>query len=361
MGPIASQSHGFKFFMEKFLKEGLAKEGLILSSPLEFRDYESAFHQLLTAQWNDFQVAGFLMALRMIPVTGTILGAGAKVMRELATGPSHTSWTGKGTFADNCGTGGDGSQSFNLSTAAAIVAASAGVKIAKHGNRSVTSLCGSADLLFAIGFPDTLEIDLAVSLLEETGLTFFFAPLFHPALKRLAPVRRGLGVPTIFNLLGPLANPLRPDCQLIGVSHSADLLPVAEAMVTLGMRRGLVVHSRDGLDELSPAAISDGYFVKEGILEPMTIDPADYKITATLEDLKGGDAQANKVLLETLLAGGHPGLAQAVSLNAGALLWMTGLKPSLGEGYARAEQVIRDGSAASFLKHWVQTAQKLAS
>ncbi len=336
-------------------------EHLTSGEGLKAQDFESAFRSLLNGDWNDYQAAGFLVGLRFLPLTGSLLSAGARVLRELAVTPTQALGVGLRPFADNCGTGGDGSQSFNISTASAIVAAAAGVKIAKHGNRSVTSLCGSADLLFALGFPEALEVDQAVALLQQTGLTFFFAPLFHPALKRLAPVRRGLGIPTLFNILGPLANPLKPDFQVLGVSQAANLGPVAEALVSLGVQGGLVVHSRDGLDEISPVAITDGCLVKHGQIQPIVIDPKDYSITATLEDLKGGDAHMNAHLMDQLLSGRHPALAQVVSLNAGALIWLTGHRPDLGEGYQRALQVLRDGSSKAFLNHWIKSAQNLVT
>jgi anthranilate phosphoribosyltransferase len=336
-------------------------ERLMGGESLSTQDFESVFSCLLSGAWNDYQAAGLLVGLRFLPLTGALLSAGARVLRDLAVSPTEALGAGFRPFADNCGTGGDGSHSFNISTAAAIVAAAAGVKIAKHGNRSVTSLCGSADLLFALGFPESLEVDKAVSLLEQTGLTFFFAPLFHPALKSLAPVRRGLGIPTLFNILGPLANPLRPDFQVLGVSQAAYLAPVADALAALGVQGGLVVHSRDGLDEISPGAITDGYLVKSGHIQQIVIDPKEYGITATLEDLKGGDVKTNASLMDQLLAGHAPGLAQTVSLNAGALIWLTGHRPNLAEGYHQALKVLRDGSAKAFLSHWIDSAQKLAS
>ena len=239
---------------------------------LELSELEEVFSKMFSGSLSPVQLSAILCGLRAQGESGRELYAGAKTMREAAAlvklDPSLR------PLIDNCGTGGDGSHSFNISTAAAIVAASCGVKVAKHGNRSVSSKCGSADLLFAAGLPDTLTPEGTIELLKQTGFTFFFAPHFHPVMKHVMPVRKELGVRTIFNFLGPLANPIQPEFQLIGVGMKDILMPMAEALKALGTQKALVVHSRDGLDEISSAAVTDAVHLDSGHLTEIEIDPS---------------------------------------------------------------------------------------
>lgn len=329
---------------------------------------ENVFSAMLAGACSPAQIAAILTALRLRGENASTMSAGATAMREAAGNfPLQDKLR---PIADNCGTGGDGSHSFNISTASAIVAAAAGVRVAKHGNRSVSSKCGSADLLFAAGFPDTLSPTQVFQLLEKTGFTFFFAPHFHPGMKHIMPVRQALGVRTIFNLLGPLANPIRPDVQMIGVGSRQYVEPMAEAAKALGMRRALIVHSRDGLDEISPADVTDAAFLDRGKVSSIEISPKAFKISGSIQELKGGDSAENLGILRRLLDGrshlsGAESVFDAVKLNAGALLWLYGESPgtpaNLEVGVQVAEETLTSGRAKKFFQDWLGTAKQLAT
>ncbi|MEN9835411.1 MAG: anthranilate phosphoribosyltransferase [Pseudomonadota bacterium] len=333
-------------------------ERLLSGSRLTVEENQAIFAGMLDGSLSEVEVAATLAAWRLVGEDSGELYAGALVMRRHAVKLDIPA--ALRPLIDNCGTGGDGSNSFNLSTAAAIVAASAGVRVAKHGNRSVSSKCGSADLLFAAGFPPTLSTEAAGQLLAQTGFTFFFAPSFHPLLARLATIRKQLRVRTVFNLLGPLANPLRPEYQLIGVGAPKYLRPMAEALRLLGIERGLVVHARDGLDELSPTAVADAYQVEGQALKEIVIDPKDFAIRAKPDDLAGGDAAYNLERLHSLLDGKAPGLSDAVALNAGAVIWLAGRAPDLAAGVRVARERLQSGVTKEYFKSWLAAAHTLA-
>jgi anthranilate phosphoribosyltransferase len=332
-------------------------EKLLTRQPVGESECEVAFTAMLEGRLSEAEIAAFLTALRAKGEDFSDLAAGARAMRARAGALSIP--VSLRPLADNCGTGGDGSGSFNISTTAAIVAASLGVRIAKHGNRSISSKCGSADLLFRAGFPESLSISGTAALLEKTNFTFFFAPNFHPAMKFVGPVRKALGIRTIFNLLGPLANPISPEVQLIGVGAHGYLKPMAEAAMKIGIGTTLVVHSRDGMDEISPSAVTDCVLAKGGKLTEMTLDPATIGISGS-HDLNGGDADANFKILTKLLAGEGSPCADAVALNAGALLWLTGNSADIKDGYLRAKAQISSGKSRDFFNNWVATAKSLA-
>lgn len=338
--------------MRKFL------EKLISGAPPDEAEITDAFSKMFRNEIDDVTKAALLVALRSTGESGLILSAAARVMREHAVAPATPLATRP--LADNCGTGGDGAGSFNISTAAALVAASAGVKVAKHGNRSVSSKCGSADLLFEAGFPADLSSVQTISLLEKTGLTFFFAPNFHPALKHIMPVRRSLGIRTVFNLLGPLANPIRPEFQIIGVGARDALRPMGEALSSLGVRRALIVHSRDGMDEISPEAITDALLIEEQKIVAMEINPKSFGVSSRAEGLAGGDAAFNLVLLNELLSGKTGAIADTVALNAGALLWICAKVPNMESGFKLAQDLLQKGAVRHFFSSWISTAKELS-
>lgn len=338
------------------LRETLEK--LLSGKDLNAPEIERVFATMLSGDLPASQIAGFLTAWRIRGEKKTELSAGARAMRRHAAKvdlpPSVR------PLIDNCGTGGDGSNSFNISTAAALVAACAGARVAKHGNRSSSSQCGSADLLFEAGFPLDLSPTAAVQLLEKTGMTFFYAPNYHPMLKHVTPVRKSLAVRTIFNLLGPLANPIAPDYQIIGVGAHQYLMTVAEALAELGIKKALVVHSRDGLDELSPSAVTDAVLVEHGTTKAFEIDSAPLGVSASLADLAGGDPAHNFAILQRILAGQGEGITQAVCLNAAAVLWICGRTASLKEGYELATVQVSSGAAKNFFDRFISTAKSLA-
>ena len=332
-------------------------ERLLDGTALAMSEIDALFEQMFAGALSDAELAAILAGWRIRGETAAELAAGARAMRKQAA-PTPIPKSSR-PLIDNCGTGGDGAHSFNISTAAAVVAAAAGAKVAKHGNRSVSSRCGSADLLFELGFPADLSPDAAAKLLDQTGFTFFFAPTFHPAMRHVAPVRKALGVRTIFNLLGPLANPIAPERQVLGVGAKRFVRPMAEALAALGIEKALVVHSRDGLDELSPAAVTDAILIDRGILKDIAIDPATLGVKATLADLAGGDASVNAGIMRNLLAGKAPGVVEAVVLNAGAVLWLYGTAGDLKGGIQLARQAIQSGKANTYMQTWLAAAQKL--
>lgn len=333
-------------------------ERLFRGDELSEEAINGLFDAMLGGHMEPAHIAALLTAWRMRGESADELALGAAYLRKHASRPLID--PALRPLADNCGTGGDGANTFNISTGAAIVAAASGARIAKHGNRSVSSRSGSADLLFEAGFPQELSADAAVALLGATGLTFFFAPNFHPVMRHVGPVRKALGVRTIFNLLGPLANPLAPEVQLVGVGSRAQTWPMAEALRRLGTKRALIVHSRDGLDEISPAATTDYVLLDGGRLRAGSIDPDKLGIDARRSDLGGGDAKHNRQLLDRVLDNDGGGLGAAVALNAGALLWLTAAARDLAAGYATARATLASGAAKSFFHGWIARARSLA-
>jgi len=258
-------------------------------------------------------------------------------------------------LVDTCGTGGGTVPTFNISTAAAFVAAGAGASVAKHGNRSFTSQCGSADVLEALGVRISLDAAEAGRVLREACITFLFAPTFHPAMKHAGPVRRELAVPSVMNLLGPLANPAGVRRQVVGVADRDRAPLVAGALARLGAEHALVVHGRVGMDEISPVGITEVWEVRAAHVSTWELDPARYGLAITdSAALRGGNPAANAARIEGLLADAPaaddaPGLA-ALLLNAGAAVYVAGIVPSYEEGIARARGVVATGAARAALE-----------
>jgi anthranilate phosphoribosyltransferase len=303
----------------------------------------------------DLQIAALLGALAARGETVDELTGFVRGMRERAT-VLPLSDEERGRLVDTCGTGGDGSGTFNISTGAALVAAAAGAWVAKHGNRSVTSRCGSADVLEALGIPVTLGPEQAAACLRATGFVFLYAPIWHPAMARVKDARRILGFRTIFNLAGPLTNPAGARAQVMGV-YSRDRVPlVAETMMRLGIRHAFVVHGADGLDEISTTGETDIATVC-GDIEPNQQKPRHFHPRevglplSKMEDLQGGDAKANAEILEAILTGRDNGpCCDIVLLNAAAALVASGLAGNLNEGLEQGREAIRDGAAALVLE-----------
>ena len=263
-----------------------------------------------------------------------------------------------GDVFDTCGTGGDRSGTFNISSAAAVVIAACGVKVAKHGNRSVSSLCGSADVFEQLGVNVAATPAVVERTLHEANIAFFFAPTFHPSMKHAGQTRRELGIRTAFNLLGPLTNPAGARRQIVGVPRPelADL--VARALVVLGSERAWVVHGVDGLDEISTTGYTKVLECRNGTVNSFYIHRADFGIRkAAPEDLRGGDAAANAAIVRDVLTG-KPGAARdVVVLNAGAALFVAGCAPSVRDGVAAAAAVIDAGKAAATLESMIRSSQ----
>jgi anthranilate phosphoribosyltransferase len=265
---------------------------------------------------------------------------------------------------DTCGTGGDGAETINISTAAAILVAAAGVPVAKHGNRSVSSRCGSADVLEASGVVLDITPEMMAALHDEVGISFLFAPRLHPAMKAVMPVRRILGVRTVFNLLGPLTNPAGIERQVIGVWGPEVQGLMAAALADLGARHALVVHSEDGLDEISVCAPTSTIEVQDGeITGESRIDPADLGIEVSdPASLKGGDTTENLRRMRAILGGEEQSSAAvAVALNAGAALYVAGVAENIEQGFHRADEMRRSGIALARLEAWGNRSQELVA
>jgi anthranilate phosphoribosyltransferase len=288
------------------------------------------------------QIAGLLIGLAMKGERPAELVGFATTMREHAL-PLPGS---RGSVFDTCGTGGDRSGSFNISTASAIVVAACGVRVAKHGNRSVSSQCGSADVLQALGVHVQMSPDTAGRCLDNAGIAFLFAPTFHPAMKHAAQARRDLGVRTAFNLLGPLTNPARPSRQIVGVPRPELTELLARTLLALGAERAWVVHGADGLDELSTTGHTKVSEVRAGTVHTFYVHPADYGLPkASAGALKGGDSAVNAGIVERVL-GGEPGAPRdVVLLNAGAALMVAGAADHVQGGIRQAADAIDSGAA----------------
>lgn len=302
---------------------------------------------LMAGQCGVVEAAAFLVALRMKGETAAEVATAAAVLREHMLG-----WEpGCAGVLDTCGTGGDGSGTFNISTATAFVAAAAGVPVVKHGNRAVSSCSGSADVLAALGVPVEEDAAGARRCLERAGLAFCFAPLFHPALKHVALVRRQLGVPTIFNCLGPLANPAGAPYQLLGVGRPELLDLLAGALAQLGTRRALIVHGADGLDEISLTGPTNVRQVHQGQVTSLRWTPADFGLQpCALTDLQASDAQASAAIIRQVLAGQEGPALRIVVANAAAALLTAEHVSTLTEGVAKAREAIHSGRAQEVLE-----------
>lgn len=334
------------------------KEVLALLSEgrdLEAGEMESAVGVIMDGQASAVEMAAFLAALRVKGETVTELVAAVKAMRARAVKVDV-----EGSLLDTCGTGGDGLGTFNISTATAFVAAAAGARVAKHGNRAASGKVGAADVLEALGARIDLGPDQAARCLQETGIAFLFAPIYHPAVKHVAPVRRELGFRTLFNLIGPLSNPAGADCQLLGLFSADWLEPVAEALQSLGTRRALVVHGADGSDEISAVGPTLVVEVADGRRRSYSLDPAEVGVeTCSMSELLGSDAEGNAALIREILAGKESAPARAVQLNAAAAIWISGCCGSFEDGVAKAASVLAEGLALEVLDSFVGLSQEL--
>ncbi len=307
------------------------------------------FTQIMRGGFSDIELSAFLSAMKMRGETvNEIIGA-AEVMLENATPFNCTE--DSGWIADNCGTGGDGSQSINISTMACITAAAAGVKMAKHGNRSVSSNSGSADLLEHLGVNIELSPEKASQCLQQVGMSFLFAPLYHKAVKNVMPVRKSLRTRTIFNLLGPMVNPARPNIQLLGVYDSALCLPIAQVLRKLGCQRAMVVHG-SGMDEICLHGTTNVAHLHDGQITEYILSPKDFGAqTYALEEIKGGDPKENaKIALDILAGKGTKAQNAWVAVNVAPILMMAELASDLRQGTQKAFEILQNGKALTLLK-----------
>ena len=309
----------------------------------------------MTGEATPAQFGAFVTALRLKGETTEEIAGMARVMREKAL---HVQ--SDGDLVDTCGTGGDGSHTINVSTIAAFVTAGAGLKVAKHGNRAMTSACGSADVLEAAGVKIDLGPQGVERCIREVGIGFMFAPTFHPAMRFAGPPRREIGIRTVFNILGPLTNPAGARSQVLGVADGALGEKMAIALRHLGCQHALVVHGEDGLDEVSIAAPSQIWELKDDDIHSFAVAPEDLGLTrASQEAIRGGSAEENAAAMERILAGERGPHRDVVLLNAAAALVAGDAASDLGQGVALASQAIDSGRAMAKLRALVELSQKL--
>ena len=312
------------------------------------------FCHVMDGKASDVQKSALLVALRMKGETVDEITGAAKAMRERVTALD----VDRTNLVDTCGTGGDGRGTFNISTVAAIVAAAAGAQVAKHGNRAVSSSCGSADVLSELGVNIDIDAPRMSQILRRTGIAFLFAPKLHPAMSAVAAVRRELGVRTIFNVLGPLTNPAFARRQVLGVYSDHLVEIVANVLLALGAEHAMVVHSHDGLDELSVSAPTHVCEVRDGVVRSYEMTPAEGGVeTHKLEELAGGDVQMNAAIVRSVLEGKSGAAQDVVALNAGAALYVAGSAASVRDGVAMARQAIVSGRALAKLNELIESSK----
>ncbi|HPF79128.1 MAG TPA: anthranilate phosphoribosyltransferase [Alphaproteobacteria bacterium] len=321
-------------------------EGAVLTE----QEMESVMRQIMKGDAQDEQIAALLTRLAERGEAVSEITGAARVMREMAAGINAPS-----DAMDCCGTGGDGSGTYNISTAVALVSAACGVPVAKHGNRAASSKSGAADVLEALGANLNLSKEQLEIALKQFNFCFLMAPHHHQAMKHVMPVRKSLGFRTIFNLLGPLANPAGTKFQLIGVFDKKWVRPMAEVLNNLGTKGAWVVHGQDGLDEITTTTATDIAILKNGEIEEKTITPDDYGLEVAMpDDLKGGDAKENAAALRALLEGKKSPYRDIVLANVSAVLNIHGKVDSLRDGVAIAAANIDNGKAMKALENYIE-------
>ncbi|MBW8888461.1 MAG: anthranilate phosphoribosyltransferase [Fibrobacteres bacterium] len=331
---------------------------LIKGENLAFAEMQGAMGGILEGQWTPAQIAGFLVALRIKGETPGEIAAAVTVLREKATLVP----TSAQPLVDTCGTGGDHSGTFNISTAAALVAAGGGAAVAKHGNRAVSSACGSANVLEELGVKLDLAPEQVGACIDECRIGFLFAPKLHGSFKHVAPVRAELGQRTLFNLLGPMLNPARAKRQLIGVYDMNLTRTLAEVLRELRSDHVMIVAGTDGLDEISLTAPTKVAELKGGEVTEYILNPEDLGFSLSSKaDLMGGDAVRNAGIIRGILDGKRGAPLDIVLLNAGAALYVAGLAPNLKGGVALARKSIESGAAKRVLESWVSRSRSFPS
>jgi anthranilate phosphoribosyltransferase len=335
------------------IQEGLAR--LLDGHDLSREEARAVMGEIMSGSATPAQIGGFLIALRLKGETADEIAGCAEAMRAhvLSVRPKRDD------LVDTAGTGGDGAGTFNISTAAALVAAAAGAGVAKHGNRAVSSSSGSADVLEALGFDLEQPAERIERSIDELGFGFLFAPSHHPAMRHAAPVRRELAARTVFNVLGPLTNPAGARAQVVGV-YAPELVPtIAEVLAQLGSRRAFVVHGAGGVDELSPIGPNLVCEVADGQVRRREIDPLDFGVPRCEPgELAGGSPEENAVTIQEIFAGAKGAKREAVLLNAGGAIAAGGHADDLAEGYEIAAQALDSGAAAERLEQLVAFSQE---
>lgn len=337
----------------------MLKEAIVKISNKENLKEEEAYYsvnEIMKGEALPSQIGAFLVAMRMKGETVEEITGCAKAMRDNA---SIVKLESKYVI-DTCGTGGDGSKTFNISTAVSIIAAAAGVKVAKHGNRAVSSSSGSADVLQELGFNIDIEPEKAKKLIDEKGMAFLFAQKYHSAMKNVGPVRKELGIRTVFNILGPLTNPALVKGQVLGVYSKELTHPIAEVLLKLGSEKAMVVHGKDGLDEITTTDTSYVSEIREGKVVDYEIEPEKLGIPlAKVEDIKGSSAKENAGIIIDILKGNKGPKRDIVVLNAAAALYVGKVAENLEQGIKLVEKVIDSGKAYEKLKELVKYSKEV--
>lgn len=342
--------------MSEALKPILSR--LVSGADLDEAAAEATLGLVMDGEATDAQMGALLTALRL---KGETVGELTGAVRAMRARMSRLAVAGE-TILDTCGTGGDGAGTFNISTAVAFVCHAAGVTIAKHGNRAISSRVGSADVLEALGVNVSLDAGQVAVCVDRIGIGFMFAPSHHSALRFAGPARRQLGFRTMLNLLGPMTNPAGATHQLIGVFDARWLTPVAQVLGRLGTRRALIVHGSDGLDELTITGPSTAAFLADGKVDERHVDPRSVGVRlSSLETIAGGSAEENAAIIRDVLRGTEGPAADIVRLNAGAALWVAELAEDLSGGVALATEVLASGRAFASLQKLGETTRALAA
>ena len=337
------------------IKEAIVK--IVNKEDLTYDEAYTVMNEIMSGETTPTQNAAFLAALSTksakAETTDEIAGCAA-AMRDNATKVD----TGMDIF-EIVGTGGDNAQSFNISTTSALVAAAGGMKVAKHGNRAASSLCGTADCLEALGVNIQQSPNRCIELLKEAGMCFFFAQKYHTSMKYVGPIRKELGFRTVFNILGPLTNPGSPKMQLLGVYDEYLVEPLAQVLINLGVKRGMVVYGKDRLDEISMSAPTAVCEFKDGWFRSYTIAPEDFGFErCTKDDLKGGTPEENANITREILGGAKGHKRNAVLMNAGAALYIGGKAETLKDGIALAAKIIDSGKALETLDKLIEVSNR---
>jgi anthranilate phosphoribosyltransferase len=317
--------------------------------PLSATDAAEAFGVIMRGEATAVQIAAILAGLRVSGETAEVVAGVVRALREVMV---HLPSENPDELVDTCGTGGGSVQTFNISTAAALLAAGAGVRIAKHGNRSFTSRCGSADVLEALGVVIDAPVPAMQRALASAGIVFMYAPLMHPAMRHVGPIRRELGIPTVMNVVGPLANPAGASRQVVGVADAHRVPILAGALAELGSRHALVVHGEPGLDEISPIGLTHVVEITDGSTREWTLDPGEYGFAfSDPAELAGGDPADNARIVMDVLGGGGTGAARAaVLLNAAAAIYVSGRVSDFAEGISLARAALESGQGLAALE-----------
>ena len=331
---------------------------VVAGQSLDTAQATAVMQEIMEGEATPAQLGAFLTALRLKGETDAEIAALAAVMRDKAR---PVSVPGNPPLLDIVGTGGDGKNTFNFSTAAALLAAAAGVKVAKHGNRAASGSCGAADVLEALGVKLELSPDGVAQCIDRVGIGFMFAPAFHPAMRYAGPVRREIGIRTVFNLLGPLTNPARAQAMLLGVADPGLGERIAAALARLDIRHALVVHGADGMDEITLSGPTAVWEVQpDAAIRQWTLDPAEYDLPrAAVSDLQGGTAAENAATMRRLFAGETGPLRDTALLNAAAALYAADHAATIHQGIDQAAQAIASGAAQSTLENLAALSQEV--